>query len=249
MPTLSIDTSFIKDLKSNLKIIFPESKSTHLLESISSSFGFKTYASLLSKLNETPDGKTVNLSPSEKNFKDRLKELDPNVFIPDQFELTRCVPTEVSSHPKDNVYNSPRKKAWRNMMVAAINEGLRQKRFSLKPGVNNWGDKSNYPKVRACVFAFNLTPNLPAKVIIFDAGWDELTIHVAINPTENFSGAWGQKFNAGDAIASGWLERRDGAWLQFSKKPTFSCRKEILEELASLNISPLGFHPSGKFKM
>jgi len=34
--------------------------------------------------------------------------------------------------------NSDRARAWRNMMVAAINAGLEQKLFGLQPGQNYW---------------------------------------------------------------------------------------------------------------
>jgi hypothetical protein len=43
---------------------------------------------------------------------------------------------EITDMPK--TYKSPRTRAWRNLMVAAINAGLEQGHFGLTPDDNRW---------------------------------------------------------------------------------------------------------------
>lgn len=76
-----------------------------------------------------------------------------------------------------------------------------------------------------------------------DAGWDELSIHVAVNPKGDMLRAFNAKFHAGDAFACSWLERRKGAWLQSSNM--FTCRNNLINMLASLSARPIGFGDKG----
>jgi hypothetical protein len=48
---------------------------------------------------------------------------------------------------------------------------------------------------------------------VHDAGFDELSIHVAVNPKDDWVKASNAGFNAGDLFASTWLEREKGAWI------------------------------------
>jgi hypothetical protein len=138
---------------------------------------------------------------------------------------------------------NPRRKAWRNVMIAAINAGLAQRIYGLDAGDNRWtGDTATYR------FTF---AGLPAIACVRDAGFDELVIQTAVNPTPN-ADRWIRAINAGldtgDAIAFGWLERRKGKWLQTADgKPAFSSRRNILRIILNTEVEPDGYLGSGKF--
>lgn len=73
------------------------------------------------------------------------------------------------------------------------------------------------------------------------AGCGELSAHVAIQPTtraERAIRAYNADFVAGEAFASGWLERESGKWLQTSTAPTGSIRQILLERLPERGWSP-----------
>jgi hypothetical protein len=107
---------------------------------------------------------------------------------------------------------SARKRAWRNMMVSAINEGLRRKLFSFRPGDNRWlGHDEPY------IYSFLFPGDIQAMACVKNAGDDELSVHVALWPTKRageFLACRNGGFLVGEAYAAGWLERRKGAWLQ-----------------------------------
>lgn len=134
--------------------------------------------------------------------------------------------------------------AWRNMMVAGINAGLEQGQFGLSPEDNRWdGNEAVYR------FAFD---GLPAIACVRDAGFGELSVHVAIRPTnraEEAIRAYNAGFVAGDAFASGWLERESGTWLQTSTSPTGSIRQALLDRVAAVRPSPMGYADSGRVMM
>jgi len=65
-----------------------------------------------------------------------------------------------------------RNKAWRNLMVAAINAGLQQRLFGLKPGENWW-------LTRVTPFRFEIE-GCSGVAYVRDIGWDELNFHVAL---------------------------------------------------------------------
>lgn len=130
--------------------------------------------------------------------------------------------------------------AWRNMMVAGINAGLEQGHFGLVNDDNRWeGDEVVY------IFAFD---GLPAIACVRDIG-GELSVHVAVQPTDRAADAiraYNAGFGAGDAFASGWLERETGTWLQTSSAPTGSIRQALLDRVAAVHLSPLGYADSGR---
>lgn len=47
----------------------------------------------------------------------------------------------------------------------------------------------------------------------------------------------------------GWMERKDGAWLQFSGKPVFNCRKHRLQRAADAKVEAYAYSDRGNFKM
>ena len=131
--------------------------------------------------------------------------------------------------------------AWRNMMMTAINTGLERRLFGLNENENFWeGDNVIYQFIVAGV---------PAMAYVADAGFGELELHVAAQPTRD-AARWIETvnagFSAGEAFALGWLERRTGKWLQTSGKPDCAFRRHILPLLAQANVSASGYLPEGR---
>lgn len=137
-----------------------------------------------------------------------------------------------------------KKVAWRNMMVAALNAGLEQGHFGLAAEDNRWG--GNHVIYR---FGFG---GLPAIAYVSDAGFGELSVHVAVNPTdraEEFVPGYNAGFMVGDAFASGWFERERGAWLQTTSTPTGCIRAALLDRVVATRPEPNGFTDKGRFMM
>jgi hypothetical protein len=146
---------------------------------------------------------------------------------------------------------SARWRAWRNVLVSATNEGLRLGLFSMQPGDNRWPVKDDGRNPGA-VFTFALPDGTPAVGYVNDAGWDELKVHCAANPTQDgpdhvrdFNAA----FRAGEAFVAGWVERRKGTWLQVPHACGLKCRRELLAPLAALQIEPVGYADHGRFML
>lgn len=134
---------------------------------------------------------------------------------------------------------SLRRTAWHNMMVAAINEGVSRGIFSLRPG-DRWSNAKC--KGESYLFKFK---GIDAIAYVDDDGWDELHISVALHPikgNERFIGFFNPGFSVGEAWASGWLERRNGSYLQVSEgKPLFCCRKNLLTKVAGMKVAAKGY--------
>ena len=140
-----------------------------------------------------------------------------------------------------SVYSSLRKKAWRNVMVAAINEGLRMGLFGLAPNDNQWhGNGAS----REVLFDFLLPNHFPARCRIADIGHGELSVNVLVSPGDGRIPCMGATFRDGEAIASGWLERKLGAWLQTTPE-LFRCRRHLVLALAGMTVAPAGYSDSG----
>jgi hypothetical protein len=142
-------------------------------------------------------------------------------------------------------YRSDRVMAWRNMMVAAINDGLAHNVFDL--GATEPA-KADRPQS-----SFELA-GLPAIAHFAGISHDEIRVNVIVAPTPAgyrciYSGILGGFFQLGDAFASGWLERRTGKWLQLVKggRELFRCRRHLVPRLAALKIEPQGYRDHGKF--
>ena len=155
-------------------------------------------------------------------------------------------------------YTTERSRAWRNMMIAAVNAGLEQGLFTLHPDGNKWphADEDTHPedtKNRGAIYRFEFGPVIaPAIAWVGDAGWGELSIHVALWPTQDAE-RWivvgNGGFTVGEAFASGWLERRKGAWLQFNGAPILQCRRVLLQSVAASPIDPVGYKDHGPLMM
>jgi hypothetical protein len=147
-----------------------------------------------------------------------------------------------------------RDKAWRNIIVSAVNEGLRRRVFSLKADDNRWegwSESRGSGTVYSATFDFTLDNGLPVKAYVADAGFGELAINVAVCPTDqanDFVGAYEAGFAAGEAFAAAWIERERGAWIQ-SATSSLKCRKALLEPLSSMIVRPAGYGDRGRVIM
>lgn len=139
MSAISVSEIAIADLKQVLRKAFPEVKSSHLTEAIAASMGFRTHAALIAMANETKsDPPIVSIHP--ELFEKRLFDLG-YTETPGKLSLQFSIHHKkcrhaiqiLDSRSSEIEYKSARSKAWRNLMVLAVNEGLRQKLFSLPP--------------------------------------------------------------------------------------------------------------------
>jgi hypothetical protein len=224
---------------------YPDVRSSHLSEALAASLRRRTHAALLSELPGLIVDPPIELL-DDALFDQRLQELgypaDPE-FTFEFLDKTTHVISTCDPSAWDIDYRSVREKAWRNLMVLTINAGLQQKLFSLRPDDNRWPGKGE-----GHLFDFELTNGLPVRGYVHDAGWGELSIHGAINPKGSWVRASNAGFNAGDAFAAGWLERKNGAWLQ-SATTMFNCKRAILQLLADMTVEPMGYGDRGRVIM
>lgn len=250
MASIPLSESALASLKKALRKDVPHARSSHLSEALAASLGFKTHAALLAALPDVADDPPFVVLDDEL-CDIRLQELgyppDPEL----NFELLEGCDDLVSTGTQyrlDHQYRTTREKAWRNLLVLAINEGLRQKLFSLRPFDNRWtgaDPESMGHRGTDCFFDFTLPDGEPVRGYVADAGFGELNIHAALYPKGKMVAAFNAGFDAGEAFAAGWLERKKGAWLQYSPE-RFNCRKVMLETLANLDARPMGYGDVGK---
>ncbi|MFA6178076.1 MAG: hypothetical protein WC696_00525 [Candidatus Methylopumilus sp.] len=251
MASIALSKASIAALKKELHEFYSDIKSSHLAEAIANALDRNTYASLMADVKSLSIDPPLVLLHDDPFFK-RLTALgyadDPEF----SFELFP-IPEIISTIPRsayDIEYRSAREKAWRNIMVCGINEGLKQKLFSLKPNDNRWPGAlapDDYSYSEGHVFEFILPNGLNAKAYVNDASFEELVIHVGVNPKGDIVRHWNPGFTAGEAFAMGWLERRTGAWLQTTD--LFHCRRNLLSSLASMNAKPMGYGDRGRVIM
>lgn len=148
----------------------------------------------------------------------------------------------------NNKYDTPRKRAWRNMMVSAINVAISKSWFSVLPGTNRWPGYVNGNQQESYVYSFSFGEGIPATASVRDIGYEELSIHVALWPTGKDIRSWTAGFSAGEAFATGWLERGRGAWLQFTPE-LFHCRRRRIPLIEAVEVRAKGFGDRGRFFM
>lgn len=235
-------------LKKSLRDEFPHVKSSHLSEALAHSLGFRTYAAMQAAMVGPEQDRPFALLQTQR-FVERLKQLGYEGDPEFDFEMTILtpVPGVVSTVPDsayDIEYKTTRQKAWRNLMVCAVNAALAQKLFTLRPGDNRFPDNMR----RGEVFEFVLPNGLPARGSVSDAGFNELSVHAAVNPKADMVRAFNGGFDAGDAFGTTWVERERGAWMQ-SSDSSFNCRKGLLDHLAALQVEPMGYGDRGRVIM
>ena len=247
MAAIALTAASVVALKNSLRDEFPDAKSAHVGEALAFSLGFQTNAALRVALeNVKSDPPFVILRT------DRMRLRLQMFGYPDDPEfdfesLMKSPPEVISTWPISAYeidYKTERQKAWRNLMICAVNAALVQKLFSLCAGDNRFPD--NYR--RGHMFDFALPNGLPARGSVSDAGFDELSIHAAVNPKGNTVRGFDAGFSAGDAYGTTWIERRDGAWMQTSDT-TFHCRRALLTELAQMVVEPMGYGDRGRVIM
>jgi hypothetical protein len=245
MASIPLSEHSLAFVKKALREQYPEIRSSHLSEALAASLRRRTHASLLSELPGLIVDPPIELL-DDALFDQRLQAFgypaDPE-FTFEFLDKTTHVISTCDPHAWDIDYRSMREKAWRNLMVLTINAGLQQKLFSLRPNDNRWPNRKE-----GHLFDFELANGLPVRGYVHDAGWDELSIHGAINPKGDWVRASNAGFNAGDAFAAGWLERKNGAWLQ-SATTMFNCKKTILQLLADMTVEPMGYGDRGRVIM
>jgi hypothetical protein len=246
MASIPLSELTLASVKKSLREQYPGVRSSHLSEAIAASLRRRTHASLLADLPRFSIDPPIEVLDDDL-FDQRLQELgypsDPE-FSFENLENAHVISTADASS-WDIKYKTVREKAWRNLMVLTINTAIEQKLFSLRPSDNRWHGAENRDH---CLFNFILPNGLSAKGYVSDAGWDELSIHAAVNPKGDWLRTANAGFHAGDAFAAGWLERRNGAWLQ-SATSMFNCKKAILQSLADLTVSPMGYGDKGRVIM
>lgn len=267
MTSIPLTDDGLRIVKRALVARFPNEKSSHLSEALAAACGFRTHASLLATVRERNASDPDFVLLDESAFLLRREELTGTptpssdrhmLFDQLAFGSSPDVIRTVSAKFYSIDYSkSDRLRAWRNAMVAGINAGLSRRLFSLRPGDNRWPGARREPHERqsAHVFYFEIE-GIPAVASLRDAGWDEISVHVAFWPTDEgkrWVAAANAGFLAGDLYASGWLERRNGAWLQVSsdagKSTTFRCRKHRLADVAMLQVRPAGYADRGSFAL
>lgn len=244
MAAVSLIQTSVATLKNSLRSEFPGVKSSHLTEALAFALGYGTNAAMLAAM-VGPESDRPVVSLSSAKMLDRLKEFG---YPPDtefDFESMNIdeLPGVISTtcpHAHEIEYRTPREKAWRNLVVCAVNAGLEKRLFSLRPADNRFGDGQ--------LFDFALPTGMLARGWVADAGFSELAVHVAINPKTDWVKVNNAGFSAGDAFATTWVERDEGAWIQTSTS-SFRCRKVLLLDLAALDVEPRGFGDRGRVIM
>lgn len=263
MAAIPLTQGAVRAVKRWLSKQYPEVKSSHLSEAIAAACGRNTHAALRAAIREQSSSDPEIVLMDELSFLRRLEEMNVKHAVAKSFvpafdllassELPEIIKTTSAGASKVDYSKSKRKRAWRNAMVTGINEGIEKKLFSVRPDDNRWPTfgqgKGPY------VYRFSVS-GVPGLASVSDAGYGELSFRVALWPTpegERWIRAWNSDFLAGEAYAGGWLERRNGAWLQVTARAgggsSFACRSKYLDTVASLNVRPKGYSDRGSFML
>lgn len=127
---------------------------------------------------------------------------------------------------------SIRARARQNVLVAAANAALEHRLITLECA-----------PVETAIFDFAVGPH-PAIGYVADAGFDEVMLLAIVYPTEmgrQFIGTpiYHDYKRFGAAATHGWLERRDGKYLQSGVQ--YHGSKSITPILAAMTVAPNGF--------
>jgi hypothetical protein len=163
-----------------------------------------------------------------------MNYIDPNI--------TRELRKEPCEKQNNSPYKTDRAKTWRNLLVAAINEGIHRGIFSLE-----WPHEDQLENGEA-MFNFEWHGGY-GTCVVQDLGHDELGINVGWNTHPN--NCWrGMPPEPMDypCRAYGSLERHDGFWLQDgSRQYQTKLPVKFQRLLADAHIEPLGYEDNGKF--
>lgn len=221
----------------------PGVPSSHLTEALAVAAGARTHASLLAGLDA---GRTA-LTFDDDLFTSKLEALGYRLDAWPGFASLGSASWAQSPH------KSARAQAWRNMLAAAVNSGIAQGHFTLKPDGNHWPDYDPDPRAyNSHLYPVAMPDGIPALARVHDIGHGELSLHVALWPKNpDWLGAPGSGFSAGDAVAAGWLERKSGAWLMFDRRRggmlEVAVRRHRQQQVLGMMTIPLGYADHGKF--
>jgi hypothetical protein len=231
-------------------------KSGHVDEALAASLGYRSYAAFRADVAPAPPRQARNLR--EPAFESRMLELCPDLRDDpcwwlgfDSIDCSALIKTvPISAYEIE--YKSRRNKAWRNLMVAAINAGLQLGKFGLRPDEDFEVSErqGGHEKPRPGFYEFTLE-DMPVLAYVEEAGFEELSIYVMVNPTAKSRKEILWEHNdasAGAVWGRCWFERRTGAWIQ-SSTGYFRCQRAYLDRLAALDIEPQGFGDRGKIIM
>jgi len=243
----------LKSVKRSLRGFFPGAKSSHLSEAFAAAIGRRTHASLISDLNVSDPSDPEVVLVDEERFLARAAEIGLVITNDDiEFGIDPLFPNKdqglIDTEPTSGweiKYLTLRDRAWRNMLVAGVNAAIEQRLLSVLPADNRW---AGAPQKEPFVFEFIFDTDVPGICSLFDIGHEEVSIHVALWPAERgvyFLPAWNAGFNAGDAFAAGYLERKTGSWLQ-SHTESLRCRRRHLKRIANAKYDPMGYGDRGR---
>jgi hypothetical protein len=175
------------------------------------------------------------------------------------------------------LYKSERSRAWRNMMVAAINVALEREDIglNLKEGRTYRNVRPDEPLDALCMWQGRMSADswnregldrslcettfefendgIRFVAYIGAIGCGELWVSVAANPKHGVAIASGMSDESlihatSDARAAGWLERKNGKWLQHDEERPFfrfTAKNVIQPRLAAMKVEPRGYKDSG----
>lgn len=133
MASIELTESALATVKKALRDDLPDVRSSHLTEALAAALRRRTHAALLAELPALRDDPPIELLDDER-FDQRLQELGYQPEPEFSFELLNDAGVFSTLDPNawEIDYKTAREKAWRNLMVSAINAGLEQKLFSLR---------------------------------------------------------------------------------------------------------------------
>lgn len=219
--------------------------SSHMSEAIAVALGFKTHASLRAAL----DGnRTVRVSlPDNERFVARLRSLGYSATLDNAAVLPDLAKSYYVFAPPKPVLRprSPRWNAWRNLMVAAINAGLDQRRFGLSEGEDWWTRPRENSDAGS--YRFDFADLGPALVTVRAISGGELSFSVALAPVAGIEDArLLLDLKQCDAHAQGWLERKLGVWIHEGGHD-FRCKRAVLGQVAAAKVETAGYADLGSF--
>lgn len=247
MASIALTESSVAAVKNSLRDEFPDARSSHISEALAYSLGFNTHAALRVALAEPAEDAPYAFLRTNRML-ERLRQFgyadDPDFSFEWMMDRIPEIVSTVPGSAWDIDYKSMRQKAWRNLMVCAVNAALEQKLFTLRPGDNRFVDDM----WGGVLFDFRLPNGMVARGAVSDAGFDELAVYAAVNPKGIWVRSYNAGFDAGDAFGTTWVERRDGAYLQ-TCMTSFRCRRYLSPILAELEVDPTGFGDRGAVHM
>jgi hypothetical protein len=246
MSTFVVTRDSVRALKAHVATRMPNVGSAHLSEIIAAALGYKTHAALNVRLRQEP---YVDATPPEKAAAvARMRELGYN----ETWKIEKALPDPLRHRDGTRVkeLTTERGKAWRNLMVAAVNECLQRGHIGRGPTDNFWPGAAAQVRGSAGTYQFDCVLfGLPARIRLSDIGCGEVTVAVELEPTNCPDRVYSNaRHKDPSASASTWLERELGVWIQQSTFD-FRCRRDLQKILSQANVTPNGFSDRGKTMM